>query len=169
MVSPPFLVANLDATHAHWGCARDPYAEGSMHEWIALFGRMGGNTVVMWCWRCRICYATRRGTRIIAAPGSTVNRKMAWEDYNHLKKFCRTPNCVCRCFVQGRQVCYNRLRLWFGSTANWGCIAVLGKLPFDELRANEKACPFALSSSKGEFVTNLKCARQLATVARSPD
>ncbi len=119
MVSPPFLVANLDATHAHWGCARDPYAEGSMHEWIALFGRMGGNTVVMWCWRCRICYATRRGTRIIAAPGSTVNRKMAWEDYNHLKKFCRTPNCVCRCFVQGRQVCYNRLRLWFGSTANW--------------------------------------------------
>jgi hypothetical protein len=63
----------------------------------------------------------------------------------------------------------------------------LGKLPFDELRANEKACPFALSSSKGEFranekacpfalsspkgefVTNLKCARQLATVARSPD
>jgi hypothetical protein len=33
----------------------------------------------------------------------------------------------------------------------WG-----GKLPFDKLRANEKACPFALSLSKGEFAPKLK-------------
>jgi hypothetical protein len=31
-----------------------------------------------------------------------------------------------------------------------------GKLPFDKLRANEKACPFALSLSKGEFAPQLK-------------
>jgi hypothetical protein len=29
-----------------------------------------------------------------------------------------------------------------------------GKLPFDKLRANEKACPFALSLSKGKFRAN---------------
>jgi hypothetical protein len=33
-----------------------------------------------------------------------------------------------------------------------------GKLPFDKLRANEKACPFALSLSKGEFAPNLNYA-----------
>jgi hypothetical protein len=40
-----------------------------------------------------------------------------------------------------------------------------GKLPFDKLRANEEACPFALSRepverSKGEFAPNLKYARR---------
>jgi hypothetical protein len=42
-----------------------------------------------------------------------------------------------------------------------GCISSWGKLPFDKLRANEKACPFALSRepverSKGELAPKLK-------------
>jgi hypothetical protein len=37
-----------------------------------------------------------------------------------------------------------------GRISNWG------KLPFDKLRANEKACPFALSLSKGKFAPKLK-------------
>jgi hypothetical protein len=32
---------------------------------------------------------------------------------------------------------------------------VEGKLPFDKLRANEQASPFALSLSKGEFALSL--------------
>jgi hypothetical protein len=45
----------------------------------------------------------------------------------------------------------------FGALA--GPFQVGGKLPFDKLRANEKACPFALSLSKGEFAPKLKYTR----------
>jgi hypothetical protein len=37
-----------------------------------------------------------------------------------------------------------------------GAFQVAGKLPFDKLRANGKAYPFALSLSKGEFAPKLK-------------
>jgi hypothetical protein len=40
-----------------------------------------------------------------------------------------------------------------------GVFHVGGKLPFDKLRANEKACPFALSLSKGKFTPKLKWTR----------
>jgi hypothetical protein len=48
-----------------------------------------------------------------------------------------------------------------------GAIQVGGKLPFDKLRANEKACPFALSRepverSKGKFAPKLKRPPQMA-------
>jgi hypothetical protein len=39
-----------------------------------------------------------------------------------------------------------------------GVFQVGGKLPFDKLRANEKAYPFALSLSKGKFAPKLKYA-----------
>jgi hypothetical protein len=41
-----------------------------------------------------------------------------------------------------------------------------GKLPFDKLRANEKACPFALSLSKGKFAPKLKWAPYDLTAQR---
>jgi hypothetical protein len=40
-----------------------------------------------------------------------------------------------------------------------------GKLPFDRLRANGKACPFALSLSKGELAPNRDTSWSLASGA----